>query len=52
MRPGIKVSHAAFGVGVVLSVQTTEDDLMISVAFPGRGVKKLLQSIANLQVVS
>jgi len=48
-HPGCKVKHATFGIGVVLSVQTSKDDSILSVAFPGQGVKKLALSAAPIE---
>ncbi len=48
-RPGCKVKHATFGIGVVLSVQKNQDDSILSVAFPGQGVKKLALSAAPIE---
>jgi ATP-dependent DNA helicase UvrD/PcrA len=52
-NPGFKsgdtVSHAKFGRGQVLMVEKTGDDLKITVSFPGKGMKKLLQSYAKLK---
>ena len=50
-RTGQKVAHATFGVGVVLQSLKEGDDELVSVAFPGHGVKKLLQSMAKLKPV-
>ena len=49
LRPGQKVEHSSFGVGVVLSVTEQNGDKLVSVAFPGKGVKKLMQSVARLK---
>lgn len=51
-RPGQKVKHNTFGVGVVLSVKNVDGDVQLSVAFPEVGVKQLLQSFAKLTVVT
>jgi DNA helicase-2/ATP-dependent DNA helicase PcrA len=50
-RDGDRVRHAAFGEGTVVSSRLTRDDEEVTVAFPERGVKKLLASLANLEVV-
>jgi DNA helicase-2/ATP-dependent DNA helicase PcrA len=50
-RDGDKVRHAAFGEGTVVSSKLTRDDEEVTVAFPERGVKKLLASLANLEIV-
>jgi len=48
-RPGDKVKHATFGQGVVVGVKEKDDDIEVSVAFPNLGVKRMLQSFANLK---
>jgi DNA helicase-2/ATP-dependent DNA helicase PcrA len=50
-RDGDRVRHRAFGEGTVVSSKLTRDDEEVTVAFPGQGVKKLLASLANLEVV-
>jgi DNA helicase-2/ATP-dependent DNA helicase PcrA len=45
---GDRVLHAKFGPGTVVSVQKHREDIEISVAFDGAGVKRLLQSFAPL----
>ncbi|MEX2546686.1 MAG: UvrD-helicase domain-containing protein [Chloroflexota bacterium] len=50
-RDGDRVRHAAFGEGTVVSSKLTRDDEEVTVAFPERGVKKLLASLANLDLV-
>ncbi|MBM4416781.1 MAG: AAA family ATPase [Chloroflexi bacterium] len=46
--PGDRVHHAKFGEGIVVSAVLAKGDEEITVAFPGIGVKKLLQSYAGL----
>ena len=48
-KTGDAVSHSKFGRGQVLKVENTGNDLKITVAFPGKGMKKLLQSYAKLR---
>jgi DNA helicase-2/ATP-dependent DNA helicase PcrA len=50
-RDGDRVRHAAFGEGTVVSSKLTRDDEEVTVAFPERGVKKLLASLAKLEIV-
>ena len=50
-RDGDRVRHAAFGEGTVVTSRLTRDDEEVTVAFPERGVKKLLASLANLEFV-
>jgi len=48
-RAGDKVRHPAFGRGMVVSVNGTGGDMVISVAFPAKGIKKLDPEYANLE---
>ena len=45
-----KVRHKVFGEGHVVSSKLTRDDEEVTVAFPEQGVKKLMASLANLEV--
>ncbi len=49
-RDGQKVRHRVFGEGRVVSTKLTRDDEEVTVAFPEQGVKKLMASLANLEV--
>src|SRR5207247_430949 len=46
---GQKVRHALFGEGIVVSSKLVENDEEVTVAFTGKGVKRLLASFANLE---
>jgi DNA helicase-2/ATP-dependent DNA helicase PcrA len=46
---GQKVRHATFGDGIVVSSKLVENDEEVTVAFTGKGVKRLLASFANLE---
>jgi len=46
---GTKVRHSEFGVGTIVGVEGEDDDRRLSVSFPGRGTKKLIERYANLQ---
>ena len=48
LRPGMRVRHAQFGVGTVLSIEAHTDDLKITVRFNSVGQKKLLAKFAKL----
>ena len=48
-RPGMRVKHAQFGVGVVLAVEEHTDDFKITVRFNTVGQKKLLAKFAKLE---
>ncbi len=50
-RDGDRVRHRAFGEGMVISSKLTRDDEEVTVAFPERGVKTLLASMANLELL-
>ena len=50
-RDGDRVRHAAFGEGTVVTSRLTRDDEEVTVAFPGAGIKKLLASFANLELL-
>ena len=47
-RPGDHVRHPSLGSGVVVSSQVRSDDEEVVVAFPDKGVKKLMASFAKL----
>ncbi len=49
-RDGQKVRHKIFGEGQVVSSKLTRDDEEVTVAFPGQGIKKLMASMAGLEV--
>jgi DNA helicase-2/ATP-dependent DNA helicase PcrA len=49
-KAGDKVRHPMFGVGIVVSSRATgQDDEEVEVAFEGKGVKRLLVSLAGLE---
>ena len=48
-RAGDRVRHATFGDGMVVAVSGSGDDLLLSVAFPKRGIKKLDPAYAKLE---
>jgi DNA helicase-2/ATP-dependent DNA helicase PcrA len=50
-RPGVRVRHPLFGVGTVLRVEGTGEDLKLTVSFPGVGAKKLVARFAGLEAV-
>jgi DNA helicase-2/ATP-dependent DNA helicase PcrA len=50
-RDGDRVRHQRFGEGTVVSSKLTRDDEEVTVAFPGQGIKRLLASLADLEVV-
>ena len=48
---GQRVRHANFGEGVVISSKLVENDEEVTVAFTGKGVRRLLASFARLERV-
>jgi DNA helicase-2/ATP-dependent DNA helicase PcrA len=49
MRSGMRVRHAQFGIGTIVSVEEHNDDMKITVRFNLVGVKKLLAKYAKLE---
>ena len=45
-----KVRHKVFGEGQVVSSKLTRNDEEVTVAFPKQGIKKLMASLAKLEV--
>jgi DNA helicase-2/ATP-dependent DNA helicase PcrA len=48
-RAGQKVRHPRFGEGIVVSSAARADDEEVTVAFPDKGVKKLMAAFAQLE---
>lgn len=48
-RAGETVIHPVFGRGTVITSELVENDEQVTVAFEGRGVKRLMASFAKLQ---
>jgi DNA helicase II / ATP-dependent DNA helicase PcrA len=48
---GQKVRHARFGEGTVIESKVVGNDEEVHVAFPDLGVKKLVASFANLEII-
>jgi len=40
--PGRKVKHTKFGVGTIISVSGTGEDMLLTIAFDQMGIKKLM----------
>jgi ATP-dependent DNA helicase UvrD/PcrA len=51
-RDGDRVLHRAFGEGTVVSSKLTRNDEEVTVAFPDQGIKTLLASVANLELLA
>jgi len=49
--PGSKIEHKMWGLGMIIKVENTKDGQEITVAFPDRGVKKLLASMAPIKML-
>ena len=49
LRPGMRVRHAQFGVGTVISVEALADDTKAVVRFAAVGVKTLRAKFAHLE---
>jgi DNA helicase-2/ATP-dependent DNA helicase PcrA len=51
LEQGMRVRHAQFGVGTVLSVEPVDGDAKLVVRFAAVGTKRLLAKYAKLEVV-
>ena len=49
-RSGQKVRHAKFGNGIVVQSKLTGNDEEVAVAFDDAGIKKLIASMAKLEL--
>jgi DNA helicase-2/ATP-dependent DNA helicase PcrA len=50
-RTGQRVKHASFGEGIVIESRGAGDDEEVTVAFEAVGLKRLVASVANLQLL-
>jgi len=50
LRPGMRVKHAQFGTGTVLSVEQLDDDAKLVVRFNAVGQKTLRAKYARLEI--
>ena len=50
LKPGLRVKHPLFGIGIVLSVEVLEDDTKLVVKFSSVGQKTLRAKFAKLEV--
>lgn len=48
---GRKVKHSKFGVGTVVSITDTGSDKKLTIAFDNQGIKILMLSLANLELM-
>src|SRR5467141_2824826 len=46
---GRKVRHPSYGVGTIVGVEGEDEDRRVSVSFPSRGTKKLIERYAQLE---
>ncbi|MGI5891619.1 MAG: ATP-dependent helicase [Bacillota bacterium] len=49
---GDKVEHSKFGVGVIVSISGSGDDMQVGVAFPNLGIKQLIWRWAPLKKIN
>ena len=50
LKPGLRVRHAQFGVGTIMSVEPLDDDVKLIVRFNSVGQKTLRAKFAKLEV--
>ncbi len=50
-RAGVKVRHAKFGNGTIVSVRGVGSNMILDIAFEGLGIKQLSASLAPLTIV-
>jgi ATP-dependent DNA helicase UvrD/PcrA len=50
MKPGLRVRHAQFGIGTILTVEPLDDDVKLIVRFNSVGQKTLRAKFAKLEV--
>ncbi|MGV2643663.1 DUF3553 domain-containing protein, partial [Clostridium perfringens] len=48
---GRKVKHSKFGIGTVVSIANTGNDKKLTIAFDNQGIKILMLSLANLELM-
>lgn len=51
VKAGTKVKHNKFGIGTVVERKKQDGDAILSIAFPGIGIKKLSLSFAPLEII-
>ena len=51
-HPGLKVNHPKWGEGLVLNSVLQDDDEVVDIYFEGVGKKKLIASLADLEIMS
>ena len=50
-RAGDKARHGKWGVGTVVSVKGSGEEVELKIAFPGIGIKGLMQKYAPIEKV-
>jgi DNA helicase-2/ATP-dependent DNA helicase PcrA len=50
-QPGMRVRHSVFGEGVVINTQVEFDDEEVSIEFEDAGIKHLVASLAQLEIL-
>ena len=48
---GTKVKHKTWGIGTVVSIKDMDEDKELVIAFDGKGLKRLKQSIAPISII-
>ncbi|OFI06238.1 ATP-dependent DNA helicase PcrA [Clostridium acetireducens DSM 10703] len=49
--PGKKVKHKKFGVGTIISVSETNNNIKLTIAFDNMGIKNLMLGVAPLEAI-
>lgn len=50
-QPGMRVNHASWGEGMVLKSNLQDDDEIVDVFFAGIGLKRVMASLARLEII-
>ncbi len=50
-RPGSRIQHRIWGMGTVIKTEGNGEDAEVTVAFPGRGIKKMRADTAPLKLL-
>lgn len=51
LREGLRIEHSRFGIGIIRSIDTSNDDTRISVDFDNTGTKTLLLKFARFKIL-
>jgi DNA helicase-2/ATP-dependent DNA helicase PcrA len=52
LKPGIRVRHAQFGIGTIVSIEPLSDDTKLVVRFSSVGQKTLRAKFAKLELAA